>query len=261
MEDLRYYLDGPGETLVVDSTFDAGNPDINKIICVVTCKTAAFRGDVTQENVTGGRSIFPKRKILTEKNVTFEMEDCEMDFRYLSLTQGEDIVVGASTAYAFGEDYQFSVTSGKVQLPFTPIPGTLIVQKLSDGSLVTENVIPSVGQYSITGATLTFNAGDEGLEIRTTYQYNTPATTKTASMKTDSLPKTVKLIHKQPCFDGDNVIIGHQFIEIFKAQTSGSFEEAYQEKAAFAPRLSFELVDPKRADKKLVDHKFVPGTV
>jgi len=261
MEDLRYYLDGPGEVLIMDSTFDASAPDVNKILCVVTCKTASFRGDVTEEKVTGGRSIFPKRKYLTDRSITFELEDCEMDFRYLSITQGEAIVVGATTAYAFGEDYQYTIdaTTGKVTLPTTPLTDTLVVQFLDDGTLCTEATTPAgTGEYSLSGKELTFTNTDKGKDIKVSYQFTTGSTAKTVSTKTDSLPKTVKLVHKQPMFDQDNAVVGHQFIEIYKAQPSGGFEEAYQEKAAFAPKLSFEVLDPKRVDKKMVDHKIVP---
>lgn len=258
MENLRYYLDGPGETLITDSAFDPGSPDVNKILCVVTCKTASFTGDVTEEKVTGGRSIFPKRKYLTDRSIQFQLQDCEMDFRYLSITQGEEIVVGASTAYAFGEDYQFTIAENKVTLPETPNAGTLVIQYLDTGALMTESPTPGAGKYSIVAKELTFNASDNAKDIKVSYQYTTGVDTKTVSTKTDSIPKTVKLVHKQICFDQDNHVIGHQFIEIYKAQPSGAFEEAYAEKTAFAPQLTFEVLDPKRVDKKMVDHKFVP---
>lgn len=260
MDALRYYMDGPGEVLIMTSDFDPGTPDLEKVICSMTCKTAAFRGGVTQENVTGGRGLFPKRKYLTERNVTFELEDCEMDFRYVSISQGEDINIAATTVYAFGEDFAYTINSstGVATLGETPLDGTLVVQ-FADGTLCTEAATPSTtGQYSLSGKTLTFSTADKGKDINTFFQYTSDAATKTVSTLSDSLPKTVKVIHKQPTFDNDNVITGYQFIEIFKLQPSGEFEEAYAEKQAFAPKLTFELVDPKRADKKVVDHKWVP---
>jgi hypothetical protein len=64
-----------------------------------------------------------------------------------------------------------------------------------------------------------------------------------------------------PAFDENNNVKGYQYIEIYKAQVSGEFEEAYAEKQAFAPKLSFEVLDSKRFDKKIVDHRFEPAAV
>lgn len=260
MEALRYYIDGPGEVLIVTSDFDFSTPDVNKIICSITCKNASFKGGVTQENVTGGRGLFPKRKYLTERSVTFDLEDCEMDFRYISISQGEDITTGAQTVFAFGSDFEFVIdaSAGTVDLGETPIADTLVVQFL-DGTLCTEAATPSTsGQYKLVGDTLTFAAADKGKEIKAFFEYTSDSSTKVVSTLADSLPKTVKIIHKQPCFDNDNVITGYQQLIVYKAQPSGEFEEAFAEKQAFSPKLSFELVDPKRADKKVVDHIFIP---
>lgn len=266
MEELRYFLDGPGEALIVTSDFDPEEPDLSKILCVVTAKTAAFRSTSTQENVTGGRSIFPRRRILTERGITFELTDCEMDFRYISLSQGEDIEVQGEdaaeeekiTVWAFGEDEQYTISEdNRVKLNHTPIEDTLVVQDM-DGNLFELAQSASAGKYSLSEDTLTFDASAAGQEIKCFYQYEAPADTKQVSTKSDSLPKTVKIIHHQPAFDEDNNKIGVQEIEIYKAQVGGEFEEAFEERTPFAPSITFELVDPKRADKKVVDHRFIP---
>lgn len=260
MEDFRYYLDGPGEILVMAAGFDPGTPDVKKLYSIITAKTASFRGTTTQEKITGGRSLAPRRKILTDKEIIFELEDCEMDFRYLSLTQGEDIVTGVTTAYVFGNEgkHEINATTGKVTLAQTPKAGTLVVQFV-EGTLATESVtVATAGTYSILAKELTFHTSDRGKVIQCTYQFDTEATTQTVSTKADSIPKTVFMVHKQPAFDQDNNIIGFQYIEIFKAQVGGEFEEAYAEKQPFAPKLTFEVLDSGRPDKKLVDHKYVP---
>jgi hypothetical protein len=249
VDKLRYFLDGPGEALIATTDFDPTNPDLSKILCVVTAKSAAFRGSATMEPVTGGRSLAPRRKFLTEREITFELSDCEMDFRYVSLSQGEDIVTGSVTVWAFGESEQYVVDDSlKITLNHTPVPGTLIVQEKDTGELVEATLAKDTA--TLTGV----NKGDEVLAI---YQYEA-ADVKQVSTLNDSIPRTVKIIHNQPMFDEDNNIIGTQQIELFKAAISGEFEEAYEERAAFAPSLTFEVLDPKRADKKLVDHRIIP---
>ncbi len=254
----RYYLDGPGETLIVALDFDPATPVADKIFCVVTSKSATLRNGITMDNVTGGKSPFPRRRFLTEAAPQFELEDCEMDFRYISITSGEDIIEGALTAWAFGEDYKFKITGGSVTLPSTPVAGTLIVQ-FEDGTLLTSTAstpVSTSGNYHLEGINLTFAPADEGKVIKTIYQYQT--TGKTVSRLTTSVPKAVKIIHRMPMYDDDNTIKGIQEIEIFKAQPGGDFEQAFQERAAYAPRITFDILDDKRWDKKIIDQKFIP---
>jgi hypothetical protein len=260
MDQFKYFLDGPGEALIVTSDFDAASPDLSKILCVVTAKTAAFRSGTTEEKVTGGRSIFPRRKILTDREVTFELSDCEMDFRYVSLSQGEDIVITSVDAWAFGEDEQYTIgetVDNTVTLRHTPIKDTLVVQDMEGNLFVTAAAAEAGVSYSLDTDTLTFAVGDDGKEIKAFYQYE-ESSVQQVSTKNDSLPKTVKIIHHQPTFDEDNARIGTQEIEIYKAQVGGEFEESFEERSPFAPSLTFELVDPRRADKKVVDHRYIP---
>jgi hypothetical protein len=255
MSDLyRYYLDGPGEVLVTAVDFDFANPDVKKILIGSTCKNASIQGSATLEPVTGGRSLFPRRKILTDRALTFSMEDCEMDFRYLSMTQGEDIVVGVANAWAFGEDEQYTIPSATaytVTLKHIPLAGTLAVL-FDDGKIGDPVAIAPAAtlEFQVTAAVVTFNA---------VYQYAGGATSSKVSTLSTSLPKAVKIIHKQTTYNSDNVVTGTQYVELFKVQPSPEFEEAYAEKQAYAPKLTFELIDPQRADKKIMDHIFIPA--
>jgi hypothetical protein len=258
MDQNRYYMDGPGETLIMTTDFDpsAATPNVNKIIAIVTTKSATLTDTPSFEKVTGGRSLAPRRKFITDRETTFEITDCEMDFRYVSLSQGEDEVVGATTAWAFGDDYKFTIAT-TVTLPVTPINNTLVVVD-QDGKAMVKSATPSAGQYNVSGAQLFFHSGDVGKAAYPIFQYNTPSTTRVVSTKSTSVPRTVKIVHRQAAFDKDNNLIGYEEIEIFKAQVSSQFEQAYAERTPFAPTLTFELIDPDRPDKKLFDYKFIP---
>jgi len=253
MDKNRYYLDGPGEVLIMASDFNPAVPDLSKIISSVSCKSASIGGSVEMEPVTGGRSLSPRRKFLKGRENTFEMEDCEMDFRYHSLAIGENEVVGVTTVWAFGEDFSFTVPAGAVvALGQTPIADTITVQ-LADGTELTAgDPATNVAEYSLAAAAMTVHTDHIGATVITMFQYETAATAREIATLNTSLPKTVKIVHKQPTFDADNAITGYQYVEIYKAQTSAEFEQAYQEKAAYAPKLKFDILDPKRGDKKLM---------
>jgi hypothetical protein len=260
MEKMRYFLDGPGEVLIVATDFDLASPDVSKILCVVTAKTASFGSSVEQEDVTGGRSLAPRRKILTGRDVTFELSDCEMDFRYVALSQGEDALDETADSldillWAFGEDHQHLVSeAGGFDLAYEPetVGGeSSLILIDEEGDLVEGG--------SVTGKAVTGLVAYAGKVVKATYQYEAPEgyVVKQVTTFNDSIPKTVKIIHHQPMFDEDNQTIGFQEIEIYRASVSGEFEEAYEERSPFAPSLSFELLDPKRHDKKIVDHRMV----
>ena len=267
MERLKYFLDGPGECLVVGTDFDVQNPDPNKIFAVVTAKTASFGSSVEQEDVTGGRSLAPRRKILTGRDVTFELTDCEMDFRYVALSQGEDVLDDTLDdlnvlLWAFGEDHQHVVDGDdKITLKYTPATVTIDAVPVSTLVLIDENGdVIAESDYGVVGKEVTFTGGAvEGDVVKSVYQFEPPEgyVVKQVSTLNDSIPKTVKIIHHQPMFDEDNQTIGFQEIEIYRVAVSGEFEKAFEERTPFAPTINFELLDPKRHDKKLVDYRLV----
>jgi len=265
MDALRYYIDGPGELLIVTTDFSQTIPDPTKILATSTCKGVTISGDADMEDVTGGRSLFPQRKFQTGRTSKIEFTDCEMDWRYSQLVSGEKSETGAKKVWAFGSDYHFTVplvTPFEVTLPDTPEVGTLTVRfpdgTVANGAGTGETPVAAAGSPLLAAAKLTFVEADKGKDFEVMYQYTSSATTKQVSLKVDSLPKTVKVIHKQPTFDQDNNITGTQFIEFFKMQPSSAFNEDYQERAAYAPQITMDLVDPKRADKKVYDRTWVP---
>lgn len=260
MEKERYFLDGPGETLVVMSDFDLATPDPAKIIAVISSKRGAFTFGVTEEKVTGGRGLVPRRKFMTERNITFELEDCETDFRYFNLSQGITPVTGATDVWAYGSDYRYAFATGALafDLGETPLADTLMVKNAETGLVMAySTVVPAGATLQLTGSTLTADASQAGVEIECMFKYTAAATAITSSMKMDDVPKTVKLIHTQVMFDEDNNKLGKQQIEVFKAQTSAEFNEQYQERQAFAPVVKFEVLDPRRPDKKVLDKKLI----
>ncbi len=270
MEKFRYYLDGPGETLITTTDFKDYQEKLadsvegytveglaKKIICVVTAKSASFTGGAEEEDITGGRSLAPRRKMLTGREQNFEITDCEMDFRYVSLSQGEAIEVGAVTSWAFGEDHWREIAETSITLEETPIADTLVLQD-EDGTILEKvESTPTVGQYSISAKVVTFHADQTGI-IKPMYQFTSPATTQQVSTLNTSVPKTVSIVHHQPQFDDNNKVIGTQEIEIYRASVSGEFEQAFEERSPYAPSLTFQIMDPKRADKKLVDQRSIP---
>lgn len=263
MDKMRYFIDGPGEALIVATDFLAATPDPTKIIATITCKGVTINAAATLEDITGGRSLFPQRSFPTERTASVELSDCEMDFRYAQMVSGEETVTGAATVWAFGSDYRFTVPSTapyEIDLPETPIADTLTVRDVEAGTVNKEAATAAAGAPSLAAKKLTFVAADAGKTFELMYQFTSGVNAKQTALKVDSLPKTVKIIHKQPTFDNDNNITGYQYIEFFKLQPSPEFSEDYQERAAYAPTITFNLVDPKRGDKKVYDRTWVPVT-
>lgn len=260
MDARRYYLDGPGETLVVASDYDATNPSPDKIIAIVSSKSAVINYQPAFEKVTGGEGLTPRRKFITERVVTFEMEDCEMDYRYFSLSQGEEIKKGSTTAWAYGSDEITSIgDDGTVTLSATPVADTLIFFD-DGGSMFTESATPVAGsKFSLDGAVASFDLADKGRTVSPIYQYSTDEDTESVGVKSDSIPKTCKLIHRMKMFDNNNKRKGTQQLEFFLAEVGAEFAEDYREKTPATARMTFEVLDPMRPDKKILDKKWIPA--
>lgn len=259
-DNLTFFMDGPGEILITTTDFDPTDPELYKILCSSSIKSATISSSATLESVTGGRSMFARRKFQTERTANVEFSDCVMDFRYASLVQGEDIAVGAKTVPAFGADYRFSVpaTPFTQVLPETPDADSLTIRWIATGVVAKPAAVAAEGVPSLAVATLTFVIADVGKEYEVMFTYQSAATTLNVPLKVTSLPKTVKVVHKQPTFDADNTKTGDQIIEFYKLQPSPEFSEDYQERAPYAPTLSFELLDPGRADQKVFDRYWIP---
>ena len=261
MDALRYYIDGPGEILVTTTDFNIAKPCAQRILCSATCKGVNISGDADMEDVTGGRGLFPKRQFQTGRTAAVEITDCEMDFRYARLTTGEPIQKGSQVVTAFGSDYRFNIPSTapyEIELEDEPIADTMTVRYIDTGTVVAPG---SANGPTLEGKKLTFQEEDAGKLIELFYSFNSGEDTLTVSQKVDSLPKTVQVIHKQPTFDNDNNITGYQYIIFFKMQPSAAFQEDYEERAAYTPQMTFNLVDPQRADKKVMDRIWVKRKV
>jgi len=265
METERYFLDGPGETLIVYNDFVLATPDPDKIIAVISSKRGSFTYGVTEEKVTGGRGVVPRRKFTTEKDITFELEDCETDFRYFLLSQGITPATSPNTdVWAYGIDFKYylATTQLSADLGYTPSTNTLMVKNGATGATIPYGAATPVGAtLGLTGSTLTGGAYYDATptEIECMFKYaSTLASNQIASMSLDDVPTAVTIIHTQPMFDENNAITGKQQLEIFKALPSQEFNEAYQEKQAYAPVLKFSVIDPRRPDKKILDKKLLP---
>jgi hypothetical protein len=185
-----------------------------------------------------------------------------MDFRYHALTSGESIVTEASTAWAYGSDYRYTLAADALEITLeeTVVAGTLTVRDVATGVYFTSDTTAAAGKYSVASSKYTFAAADAGKTVEFMFQYTTGNTTKKIQAKVDSMPTTVKIVHTQKAFDQDNKLIGFEQTEYFKLQASSEFQKAYQERTAYAPTLSFKLVDPRRADKLYRQTLFIPYT-
>ena len=223
--------------------------DETKVIALSKLKNVSIEATASDEKIYGGDSPYPIASFPKEKSITVSAENAVFDMKLLNATQGANMVAGA---VKFDEVIEIIIPAdGQVNLDFEPIDGSLIVDGFTAGVTT-----PTAGQFVIDGtdaSLVKFAVDDAGKEVTIIYQRNSGATTNTMSIYKETLAKPFKFIHRIPVYDEDNAVVGHAQLIVYKAKSNNQFSFGLQPQTAFAPKVDFEALDPKRPDGKLWD--------
>ena len=152
-----------------------------------------------------------------------------IDDNVIAVKTGSTKTTGAQTN-AFEHTYTVDATAGTVVCDVTPLAGTLKVYNVdADDNLGTEITAvasaPTLEQYSITAATLTFNTGKKGAQVIIVCDYTTGATADGVKFVSGKLPSLIRITAKTKVEDkSGNIAIKTIIIE--KAKPNPDFEFA-----------------------------------
>jgi len=209
--------------------------------------------NTTVDNVFGGDGLLPIMQFVKEKTAQFTFTSATFGLDMLAISQGVAVTAGGG-ASVFTDEIVTPAT-GSAQLTITTGVDITSVSAVDTtpvtGSVLTKVTgVPAAGQYAVlaTGA-MTFNTAQNGKAIEVNYCYS-DATSNSVDVLTTSVPGFVELRHKSNIIDDG---IGGQYVlysRIYRARSDGKINVDMKRAAAYAPKMTFESLDPQRSDKK-----------
>ena len=158
---------------------------------------------------------------------------------------GEKATVPASTAYTVTLANAATCVDTSVKVYYADHPGTLL----------TVDATPVAGKYSIATGVLTFAAADASKSLVIDYTY-TSTTGDLVAVLTDASAPVVKITLANE-FKNQDGVTTREAIFVHKCKASGDMEHGESRGKAGTPKLTFNLMDPERADKQLYTKGYI----
>ena len=157
---------------------------------------------------------------------------------------GEKATVPASTTYTVTLANAATCVDTSVKVYYADHPGTLLTVDT-----------PAAGKYGIASGVLTFAAADASKALIIDYTYTSSAGDLVALLTTASAP-VVKITLANE-FENQDGVTTREAIFVWKCKANGDLEHSESRGKAGTPKLTFNLMDPERADKQLYTKGYI----
>ncbi len=245
-----------GVPLVLIEDFTLGT----LIARIEKAESAVLKTNFGQDPIYGGNSLYPHDYI--DKDRTGSLEIATSRYQYgldaaasgatistaTSVTMaviGEKATVPATSTYTVDLTNKSTAVEASVKVYYADHPGTLL----------TKDVSPATGKYSYAAGVLTFAAGDASKGIVIDYQYTSSAGDLVAVL-TNGVAPTVKITLANE-FKNQNGVTTREAIFVHKCKASGDMTHEENRGKPGSPKLTFDLMDPERADKQLYTKGYI----
>jgi len=142
----------------------------------------------------------------------------------------------------------------------TPVPAGTAYTLLDTGAAAIPDAVPTVsGQYTVSSGVITFAAADASKEALVDYIWRTSSTTPEATVVDilkNCLRNFVRCIWRVDFRAQDGSTKGME-VDIYKMKYTGDYTIELSRDAASTHSMEFKILDPERADKKLLSVKIV----
>lgn len=214
----------------------------------VVCKTS-----FPIDPIYGGNGLYPHDYIDKDRTGTLDIATTRFQYGLAQAAAGATVTTGTNiTMQVIGERKTVPATSTyTVDLTnkSTAVEASVKVYYADTGVLLAKDGTPAAGKYSYAAGVLTFAVADASKNLVIDYQYTSSAGDLVAVL-TNSATPVVKITLANEFSNQDGVTM-REAIFVHKCKASGDLEHAEKRGTPGAPTLSFNLMDPERADKQL----------
>ncbi|WP_135552108.1 hypothetical protein [Paenibacillus cymbidii] len=247
---------------VIDDIANAALFDLNTgdpVAFMDRLKKMTITIDAKQQREYGGTSRFAFHLTEQDSESAVQIENAVMDFNELIAATGASVSTGSSvvpTQELQTVSGSSTVTLSKAASLVTDSEKVVVATKgLTNSGVQLSRVAsaPTATQYTIAAGVITL--GDtslNGKDVRVFYDYTATSAEK-ASVVTTTKNKPYKFVAYGRAFDDELNVYFNVTVIIYKAQMLGTFTIDMQRKSATTNTLDLAVLDPGRADGKVID--------
>ena len=223
----NFFVEGTGKAVV---------GGVNGKVGYIHLQNATFEFSSKMESIYGGLSNAALYSYQTEKDGKVTFQNASMDAQSVALTQG---VNASKSAVVFAMEEKVLVGSN----------GDAKLAHADTADLQTLILATDEGVY------VPYNNGKVdtayvGKTLLASYAYTVNQNAVGVDVKTVSVPGYVTIFFESKPMKQKDGRIMKQYLTIYKARSDGSLKIDFKHKNAFAPELTFNVVDPERTDGK-----------
>lgn len=213
--------------------------------------------DATTAEIEGGDGFYALLQYITKKTGTVDITNATMSLADLKAITGDHVTAAAERLIS---NEAHTVAAGAFQLAQTAnvIVDSVKVTNAAGVPLTRLTTAPGAGitdgQFYVTAAgAVTVSASLNSTEVTASYYY-TDSTGLAIHSLEDSVPGNCEVRHRLITDEMDDGKRYELNIRVYKAKAKGSYDYTAKKGAAFAPKLSFTILDAGRADKRTLSY-------
>ncbi len=222
-------------------------------------ESAVLKTSFPIDPIYGGNGLYPHDYIDKDRTGTLDIATTRFQYGLAQAAAGAKVTTGTSvTMQVIGEKAVVpAATAYTVELAnkATAVEDSVKVYYADTGEVLTEDAVAAVGKYAYAAGVLTFVADDAGKNIIIDYQYTATAG-DLVEVLTNGVVPVVKITLANEFSNQDGVLM-REAIFVHKCKAAGDLEHAEKRGTPGAPTLTFNLMDPERADKQLYTMGYV----
>lgn len=216
-------------------------------------ESAVCKVSFPSDPIYGGNGLYPHDFIDKDRTGTLEIATSRFQYGLAEAAAGAKVTLGTSvTMQVIGEKATIpATTTYTVTLAnkTSAIEDSIKVYYADTGVALTKNATAATGKFAYSAGVLTFAVDDANKDVIIDYQY-TGTTGDLVEVLTNGVVPVVKITLANEFSNQDGVTM-REAIFVHKCKASGDLEHAEKRGTPGAPTLSFNLMDPERADKQL----------
>jgi hypothetical protein len=132
--------------------------------------------------------------------------------------------------------------------------GTIVIADAAGSPFVSTGSGPASGQFTVAGASVTFNSADAGKEVLVTYQWVAPTATKVELPDASTRPQLYCVVSGEATDEDETTTYSTQII-VDKCKATGDLNPPPQQRDPQPWSFTLKVLKP-RAGQKAVSHKY-----
>lgn len=235
-------------TQLIADVFDCvlRDSDTKEVIGLTTLQDAQIQAKVNSSDVIGGKGGQVIAVLNSNRDISIQLTDVEINYKTLARQFGQDVVTGAGVAYAMPKSYSVSGSTVILDNPVSTKDADNALSIVnSDGESITGFTVTG-NTVSLSTATPTVSSGDS-VTVET-YKYDTDATTESIQIDNAVFARGMECILETYELDDQEKITHKVQFQFTNALMDGNFTlDTKSQKQAVTDQTTLRILKPSNS--------------